>query len=238
MNSLEEIDLRKLKFNTFGRNTSRKYKELYGVKLLFEHYRKKNYSKNKNMKKIICLLTFVLAIFSCSNNDKEVAELVKDKVETMSGHEIVRDLLIENEGDVEQVARIFKCSVSTINRVKDRETYFTDNALSEFKNFLVAVKVSGKDTYKENDPYYDSWVRSFRYWLNKYVYWAIAGFVLFFIIGFSGGDAGFAGYIDALIVIVFGGGYLITWLFNWIWRYEQPVNLFIEKINPLFETLL
>lgn len=197
------------------------------------------------MKKIICLLTIVFTCLSCSNNDKEVASLVKDKVETMSGHEVVRDLLIENEGDVEQLSRIFKCSVSTINRVKDKETYLTDNALSEFKNLLVAVKVSGENTFKENDPYYDSWIRSFKYWLNDWIWWAIGLWVLMIILGaiMGAGDniegsSTLGSFVSLPLIVIFGGGYLVTWIGNMISSYENPAFLFLEKINPLFETLL
>ena len=131
-------------------------------------------------------ITFFLIVFfvtiSCSNNDKKVANLVNNKVEIMSGHEIVADLLIENDGNEEQLARIFKCSLPTIQRILNKETYLTENALSEFRNLLVAVKVSGKDTFKENDPYYESWIRSFRYWLNTYVFWVIVGGVAVVVI--------------------------------------------------------
>ena len=196
------------------------------------------------MKKVILLIPFILLIFSCSNNDKVVASLVKDKVETMSGHEVIRDLLIENDGDVEQLARIFKCSVPTINRVLGKETYLTDSALSEFRNLLVGVKVSGNDTFKENDPYYDSWIRSFRYWLNEYVYWGSGLIILLIIIGLSTGDSlydgdlGFGVYIFYFLISVFVGGYLKTWILNMIWPYEVPSNLYHEKINPIIETLL
>ena len=185
------------------------------------------------MKKNIYLLTLVFVSFSCSNNDKEVAGLVKEKVDTMSGHEVVRDLLIENEGDVEQLARIFNCSVSTINRVKDKETYLTDNALSEFKNLLVAVKVSGEDIFKENDPYYDSWIRSFIYWLNG-IFWIVMVISIFGAILGALTQQG----VGLIPLALYGVVYLIIWVIELIWSYEEPANLFIEKIDPLFETLL
>ena len=190
------------------------------------------------MKKTIYLFILVFTSLSCSNSDKEVAALMKEKVQSMSGNEVVRDLLIENENDAEQLARIFNCSVPTIMRVKNKETYLTNNASTEFKNLLAAVKISGEDTFKENDPYYDSWIRSFRYWLNSYVLWGVGAFVLFFIIGFTGGDVAFAGYIDFSICVVFIGGYFLTWILNMLFPYLPPANLFLEKINPLFETLL
>ena len=191
------------------------------------------------MKKIIYLIAIVLTSISCSNNDKKVAELVKDKIEIMSGHEVVRDLLIENDGDVEQLARIFKCSVNTINRIKDKETYLTENGFAEFKNLLLAVKVSGQDTFKENDPYYNSWIRSFRYWLNS-IFWIVIVISVFgFILGaVSANSEGGAQGIGIIPLVFYGIVYLIMWIVNMIWSYEKPVNLYLEKINPIFETLL
>lgn len=197
------------------------------------------------MNKTIYLLILVFTILSCSNSDKEVAELMQEKIQSMSGHEVVRDLLIENDNDAEQLARIFKCSVPTILRVKNKETYLTENAVTEFKNLLTAVKVSGEDTFKENDPYYDSWIRSFRYWLNSYVYWAIGALVLMFILGAVlgsndnlEGSAVLGNVVSVPLIIIFGGGYLLTWILNMIFSYQEPANLFLEQINPLFETLL
>lgn len=190
------------------------------------------------MKKIICLIALVLASVSCSSNDERVSGMVNDKIETMTGQEIVLDLLIENEGDEEQLARIFKCSVSTINRVKNKETYLTDNATTEFKNFLTAVKVSGKETFKENDPYYDFWIRSFRSWLDG-IFWIVLTISIFgAILGFITGSLGNAEGVGLLPLVLYGFLYLIIWILGLIWSYENPTNLFLEKINPLFETLM
>jgi hypothetical protein len=195
----------------------------------------------KKMKKVIFLLTFVPLIISCSNNDKVVANLVEDKVATMSGHEVVRDLLIANDVDVEQLARIFKCSVPTINRVLDKETYLTDNALSEFRNLLVGVKVSGKDTFKENDAYYDSWIRALEYFLIKnFVFLVILGGVVAVSFNWFFIPKDFYGFLSLsaipyfFILII----YLFSWILNLMWSYEQPVNLYIEKIDTIIETLL
>ena len=184
-------------------------------------------------------MIIALTVISCSNNDEEVSNLVKDKIETMSGHEVVRDLLIENEGDEEQLARIFKCSVPTINRIKNKETYLTENALTEFRNLLLAVKVSGEDTFKENDPYYDSWIRSFRYWLSS-IFWIVFAISIFgSILGMlTANTEGGAQGIGLIPLAIYGIIYLIIWIFNMIWSYEQPANLFIEKINTIIETLL
>ena len=207
------------------------------------------------MKKIIYLIIFVLASVSCSNNDKEVAGLVRDKIDTMSGHEVVRDLLIENDGDEEQLARIFKCSVPTINRIKNKETYLTDNALEEFKNLLVAVKVSGKDTFKENDPYYDSIIRSYSLWVKNHVIYLIISFVILLIIIILGkegsfnalnpfaifylGIRGVAPYkMILLYTILFFVAIGFAFVYNLISPYSQPEYIFIEKINPIIETLL
>ena len=195
------------------------------------------------MNKITLLLLAFFVTLSCSNNDKKVSDLINNKVETMSGREIVTDLLIENDGDEVQLARIFNCSVPTIHRILNKETYLTDNAISEFRNLLVAVKVSGEDTFKENDPFYESWIRSFRYWLDTYVFWAIgAGICIWIILLFT--PEILIGFIPLEIIIVlspicfFTIAYIVTWLANMFFPYIPPANLFFEQINPLFETLI
>lgn len=190
------------------------------------------------MNKTIYLLILVFTILSCSNSDKEVAELMQEKIQSMSGHEVVRDLLIENDNDAEQLARIFKCSVPTILRVKNKETYLTENANTEFKNLLTAVKVSGDDTFKENDPYYDSWNRSFLHWLGS-IFWVVFAITIFSaILGFVTGAFGDAQGVGLLPIILYGIIYFIVWGIGLVMSYDQPANLYLEQINPLFETLL
>ncbi len=188
--------------------------------------------------KVVLYTLLAITLLSCSSKDEKLEALTKDKVAKMTSDEVVRDLLIENDGDYEQLGRIFKCSVNTIKRVEKKETYLTENALKEFKNLLVSVKVVGKDSFKENDPYYDSWIRSFRYWLNKYVFWGVGVFVLFFIMGLSGvSEFGAGAYIDTGVFVIFVGGYLVTWIGNMIWSYDIPTYLTDEKINPIIEVL-
>lgn len=196
------------------------------------------------MNKITLLLLAFFVTLSCSNNDKKVSDLINNKVETMSGREIVTDLLIENDGDEVQLARIFNCSVPTIHRILNKETYLTDNALHEFRNLLVAVKVSSDETFKENDPYYESWIRSFRYWLNTYVFWAIgSGIFIALIIFYTLPEILILSipleFIIALSPICFFTiAYIVTWVANMFWPYVPSANLFLEQINPLFETLI
>jgi hypothetical protein len=190
------------------------------------------------MNKTIYLLILVFTSLSCSNNDKEVAELMQEKIQSISGHEVVRDLLIENDNDAEQLARIFNCSVPTILRVKNKETYLTENANTEFKNLLTAVKVSGEDTLKENDPYYDSWNRSFLHWLGS-IFWVVIAITIFsFILGAVTGFLGEAQGVGLLPIVLYGIIYLIIWGIGLVMPYDQPANLYLEQINPLFETLV
>lgn len=185
------------------------------------------------MKKVMYLLAIVISTVSCSNNDREMHALIKEKVETMSGHETVSDLLIENGGDYEQLGRIFNCSIHTIKRVQNKETYFSDNAIAEFRELLIAVEIYGDDVFKENDPYYDSWIRSFQYWLKSIVWYVVVISILGAVIGFFG--------LGGLGLIPLGVYLLILFLFkglNSLFSFETPANLFLEQINPLFETML
>lgn len=190
------------------------------------------------MKKTVYLLILVFTSLSCSNNDAKISGLVKVQIETMSSSEVVRDLLILNDGDEEQLARIFKSSVPAITRIKNKETYLTDNALHEFKNLLLAVKVSGKDIFAENDPYYNSWHRSFLQWLNS-IFWITIAITVFSVI--LGGVTGFLGDAQGVglaPIILYAIIYFIIWVIGLLMPYNQPANLYSEQINPLFETLL
>lgn len=196
-------------------------------------------------KRLFFVFSIALLISSCSSNDEQLSKLVNDKIETMTGQEVIRDLLIENDGDIEQIARVFGCSVSTINRILDGKTFATETALKEFKDLLKSVKIAGKIALKDRDPYYDSWIRSFRFWLNKYIWKAFFLLILMMVLGacmgFVGGEefAAVLGTVVSLpLIIIFGGGYLITWIGNILFPYVADISLHAEKLNVVFERLL
>jgi hypothetical protein len=73
-----------------------------------------------------------LIITSCTK-DTGTDSLIEDKLETMSGKEILRELLIKNDNDVNQLARIFECSPSSLKRIVDGETF--TQKLKQFKTY-------------------------------------------------------------------------------------------------------
>ncbi|AFL85396.1 hypothetical protein Belba_2864 [Belliella baltica DSM 15883] len=165
----------------------------------------------------------------------------------MTGHETVQELLIENDGDIEQLARIFGCSISTLKRVLNKETFLTVEALSEFKEFLFAVKIDGKNILKENDPRNDYWIIKYKNFLNKYIYWAgglvILGVLIGASVGSSGGDYSegvvpFVGTINLFNIVLIILSYLFVFGILKIWPYQNPEWLYIENINPIFEVLI
>lgn len=190
------------------------------------------------MSRIIFVVLIAFTFISCSGDKEKISQNIRDKVHGLTDSELVNELIIKTDGDKEQIARVLECSIYTIDRIKEKKTFLTENARVEFENILFDIEFNGTETLIEKDPYYDSWFRSFRHWLNKYKWWALAAFLLFFLITFSGGDPGITIFIDSIISIVFLGGYLITWIGNLICPYENPSFLFIEKINHLFEVLI
>jgi hypothetical protein len=59
---------------------------------------------------------FFLILISCSK-DNDTESLIEDKLDSMSGKEMLRELLIKNDNDVNQLARIFECSPSSLKRI-------------------------------------------------------------------------------------------------------------------------
>ncbi|ERM80432.1 hypothetical protein P872_21880 [Rhodonellum psychrophilum GCM71 = DSM 17998] len=198
------------------------------------------------MKKYFGIAIILFLFNACSNKDVERSDLIKGRIEVMTGQEVIQELLIENDTDIEQIARIFNCSVPTLNRVLERKSYLTNNALEEFKQFLVAVKILDDNSFIENDPLHDYWIIKFRSYLDKYVWWAgyllIFGIVVGAIVGFSGGDPGefviFIGYINLFNLIMFSISYLFAIIVLWIFPYVQPEILYSPEINTVFETLI
>lgn len=98
----------------------------------------------------------VAILFSCSKENK-TESLIEEKLETMSGKEMLRELLIKNDNDVDQLARIFDCSSSSLKRILSGETHNTADAKNQFKNVLNQTLVTKETTLDELDPKYQPW---------------------------------------------------------------------------------
>lgn len=94
-----------------------------------------------------------LTLTSCSK-DNGTESLIEDKLASMSDKEILRELLIKNDNDVNQLARIFDCSPSSLKRIIEGETFATPEAERQFKNILNQTLITKDKTLDELDPKY------------------------------------------------------------------------------------
>ncbi|MGQ7945088.1 hypothetical protein [Flavobacterium sp. WC2509] len=113
----------------------------------------KNFKMTKKLNFYLLTTLFFLILISCSK-DNGTESLIEDKLETMSSKEILRELLIKNDNDINQLARIFECSPSSLKRILESETFATSEAENQFKNVLNQTLITKDKTLDELDPKY------------------------------------------------------------------------------------
>lgn len=111
----------------------------------------------------VALLGLVSMLTSC-NSDKKREEYVK-VAESRSTADLLDDLYVGSEGDVEAIARILKCTPSSIERIRKGET----SATSQFAERVVDVSVyyylNGQSFSKLRAALDDEWK-----WYNDVLY--------------------------------------------------------------------
>jgi hypothetical protein len=105
---------------------------------------------------ILILILLISMLVSCSKESK-TESLIEEKLETMSGKEMLRELLIKNDNDFDQLARIFDCSPSSLKRILAGETHTTDEGKNQFRNVLNQTLITKESTLDELDPKYQPW---------------------------------------------------------------------------------
>jgi len=135
-------------------------------------------------KKLHLLLFTILSCLisiSCSK-DNGTDSLIEEKLDSMSEKEMLRELLIKNDNDINQLARIFECSPSTLKRILSGKTISTVNGKSQFKNILNQTLITQDQTFDQLDPLNQSWhKKSFLFIKNKIGTIAIFYLVIFII---------------------------------------------------------
>ena len=141
-----------------------------------------------------CLYTFffLLILASCSK-DNGTESLIEDKLETMSGKEMLRELLIKNDNDIDQLARIFECSPSSLKRIVEGETFATPEAEKQFKNILNQTLISKEKSLDELDLNRDTWSYKIKHFFDKYYLWFIGLFVIGILMNIGGEKDGQTG---------------------------------------------
>lgn len=102
------------------------------------------------------LLTTLFFILTSCSKDNDTQSLIEYKLERMSGKEMLVDLLIRNNNNINQLARIFDCSPSSLKRILNGNTRTTPKADEQFKKVLRQVLITNDKCFKDLDPYYNS----------------------------------------------------------------------------------
>ena len=130
---------------------------------------------------ILLLVLFVSMLASCSKENK-TESLIEEKLETMSGKEMLRELLIKNDNDIYQLARIFECSPSSLKRILEGETFTTTEAEKQFKNALNQTLITKEKTLNELDPIKQSWSYNVKFFIENHYVWLIVMLCIVFIL--------------------------------------------------------
>jgi hypothetical protein len=194
-----------------------------------------------NKKLILLISAFLFFMFSCSNEDKRTS-LIFEKLESMTGREMLRDLLIQNDNDIEQLSRIFECSPSSLDRILKGNSLPTPEAISQFKNILTETTIIKNKNFNELDPLKKSWYEKIPLLPdNHYAKIGILIFLCLLFIGIVGnnedgkqsGCGSGCGVIILLLVIVF-----LLWA--GISFFQTPIaygDNFKYTLDPIWETL-
>lgn len=187
-----------------------------------------------------------LTIASCSN-DNGTETLIEDKLETMSGKEMIRELLIKNDNDVHQLSRIFDCSPSSIKRILHGETIPTSEAKNQFKNILNVTLITKEKTLHDLDPKYQSWQRKLKYLIESNFILLTLIIIGLIVIGlifpsterdFFSSDKSYpvavVGLVLLLLIVVL---YFIVIIFGWFSTETIYIDYFKNTYDPIWEIL-
>lgn len=105
--------------------------------------------------KFILLPFSLMLIISCSDEVEESKKVLRIEytIDTMNSQQLLNLSLILNDFDIEQLSRVYGCSIYTIERIIKGETMLTNDAKLKIKNILTSV-LNGKkfnDFDDEND---------------------------------------------------------------------------------------
>ena len=178
---------------------------------------------------------FFLILTSCTK-DNGTESLIEDKLETMSGKEMLRELLIKNDNDIDQLARIFECSPSSLRRIVEGETFATPEAEKQFKNILNQTLVSKEKSLDDLDLNKDTWPYKIKHFFDKYYLWFIGLLVIGILTIFSSekeGETG-CGCIFGFLLIC-----LIVYLIIYFCYSDETIVIdkFKNTYDPIWEIL-
>lgn len=179
---------------------------------------------------IVALFGLVSVLTSCNDDKRE--EYVK-VAESRSTADLLDDLYVGSEGDVEAIARILKCTPSSIERIRKGETSATSQFAERVVDVSVYYYVNGQSFSKLRAALDDEWK-----WYNDVLYfpkhhpfwfWAIT-IALFLGLAF----AALVFVWPLLLELVL---FLICWLIALICSPDAMQDRYQETINPTVEQI-
>lgn len=180
--------------------------------------------------------TILFSLLTSCSKDSRTEFLIEDKLETMSGKEMLRELLIKNDNNIDQLARIFECSPSSLRRIVEGETFATPEAEKQFKNILYQTLVSKKKSLEDLDLNKDTWSYKIKHFFDKYYLWFIGLFVIGVLMLFGGekdGETGCGCIFGILFVCV------VVYLIIFFWYSDETlaIDKFKNTYDPIWEIL-
>lgn len=194
----------------------------------------KNFKMTRKLNFYLLTALFFIILTSCSK-DNGTEPLIEEKLETMSGKEMLNDLLLKNDNDIRQLARIFECSPSTLKRIKSGETIPTSNGVNQFKNILNQSLINKDYTLDELDPSNQTWHKKmFFFFKNKIGTIAIC-YLIFFIISifFNLSDIALRIFLYSLYIIIICS--VVVCIANFFTNEIITADNFKYNIDPIWE---
>ncbi|MDD4822470.1 MAG: hypothetical protein PHI48_07925 [Bacteroidales bacterium] len=204
----------------------------------------------KLLSSFVLILTSILVLSSCSKLSEEqkgkLEGIVSRTVVKYQINDAINEIIIINDGDSAQIARILSCSPSTLKRLAGGITYPTPTFDKEIREVLRIAKLDGASKLQSLDPT-DCWYKQFRrYLLDNLVLLLIISVCLGFFGGWvtsrsnngKGGCLLFAtNFIPAFLVLYIYPVYaFIEWVYGWS-STEVATDAFTNVINPALEIL-
>ena len=196
------------------------------------------------MKTIISKITILIALFvttcmlvSCESENEKREKFIQI-AESRSTADLLDDLYVGSEGDVEAIARILKCTPSSIERIRKGES----SATSQFAERVVDVSVY----YYVNEQSFSmlraalddewGWYDDVLYFPKHHSFWfwtinilLLIGVVL--VMFFSPGL--FA--IELIIILIEGVLILVCWIISLCISPDMIEDRYTDSINPIIE---
>ena len=187
----------------------------------------------------IVALTFTM--FSCTKDldSDEVREEIVQIAENRSPQSLLNDLYVGSEGDVEAIARILKCSPSSIERIRNGQTFATPQFAERITEVSAYYYVNGQSFSKLRAALDDEWAwyEDVLYFPKHHPAWFWTINILLLIIGVAlvmFYEPGFIS-IELIIILIEGVLILVCWIISLCISPDMIEDRYTDSINPIIE---